>query len=226
MILHIPEVLTAQQVTQSLQFLSEANWADGRVTSGYLSLKTKDNKQTPDDDMAARRVGTMIVEALERSPLFMTGTLPLKVVPPIFNRYEVGNTFGNHVDNAIRQLPGSLQRLRTDISATLFLSDPNDYDGGELMIEDTYGMHSIKLAAGDLILYPSTSLHHVKPVMRGVRFAAFFWIQSMVRDDSQRTLLFDLDMAIQQLRIAVPEHVSILQLTNVYHNLVRQWADV
>src|SRR5450432_3684537 len=132
MILHIPEVLTAQQVTQSLQLLSEANWADGRVTSGYLSLKTKDNKQTPDDDTAARRVGTMIVEALERSPLFMTGTLPLKVGPPIFNRYDVGNTFGNHVDNAIRQLPGSLQRLRTDISATLFVSDPNDYDGGEL----------------------------------------------------------------------------------------------
>jgi PKHD-type hydroxylase len=226
MLLHIPQVLTAPQIAKSLECLAEANWADGRMTSGYLSLKTKDNRQTSDDDVAARRVGSMIVEVLEHHSLFITGTLPFKVVPPIFNRYDVGNTFGNHVDNAIRQLPGSIQRLRTDISATLFLSAPEEYDGGELMIEDTYGMHSVKLAAGDLILYPSSSVHHVKPVTRGVRFAAFFWIQSMVRDDGQRTLLFDLDMAIQQLRIAVPEHVAILQLSNVYHNLLRRWADV
>src|SRR5262249_32735203 len=161
-----------------------------------LSQQTKDNKQTPQDDTLAVRASTIIVHALEQNPLFMSGCLPLRVVPPIFNRYDPGDGFGNHVDSAIRQLPGSIQRLRTDLSATLFLSPPESYTGGELMIEDTYGMHSVKLPAGDLILYPATSVHHVKPVASGARTAAFFWIQSMVRDDLQRTLLFDLDMAI------------------------------
>jgi PKHD-type hydroxylase len=171
-------------------------------------------------------MGELILAALGRSQLFMAAALPLKVFPPLFNRYEGGQSFGTHVDNAIRQVPGSPHRVRTDLSATLFLSEPEQYDGGELLVEDTYGVQNIKLPAGHLILYPATSLHHVRPVTRGARLASFFWIQSMVRDDAERTLLFDLDMAIQQVGEGLPDHPSTVQLTGIYHNLLRRWADV
>lgn len=170
-------------------------------------------------------MGELILAALQRSSMFMAAALPLKVFPPLFNRYSGGQSFGAHVDNAIRQVTGTPHRVRTDLSATLFFSGPDEYDGGELQVEDTYGIHTVKLPAGDLILYPSTSLHHVSPVTCGARVASFFWIQSMVRDDGQRTLLFDLDLAIQRMAGDIPDHPSVLQLTNVYHNLLRRWAD-
>ena len=163
--------------------------------------------------------------ALERSCFFMAAALPLKVFPPLFNRYQVGQSFGNHVDNAIRQVTGTPHRVRTDLAATVFISAPDEYDGGELVIEDTFGVHQVKLTAGDIILYPASSLHHVRPVTRGARLASFFWIQSMVRDDGQRTLLFDLDMAIQKLAEDLPDHTSVIELTSLYHNLLRRWAD-
>ena len=178
------------------------------------------------DHPAAGEMGGVIVAALERSPLFMSAALPLKVFPPLFNRYAGGQSFGNHVDNAIRQVAGTLHRVRTDLSATLYLSAPEEYDGGELVVEDTYVVHSIKLPAGHLTLYPASSLHHVRPVTRGTRLASFFWVQSMVRDDGERTLLFDLDTAIQRINLEAPDHPSALQLTGVYHNLLRRWADV
>jgi PKHD-type hydroxylase len=168
----------------------------------------------------------MILAALQRNSLFISAALPLRVFPPLFNRYEGGQSFGNHVDNAIRQLPGTAMRIRTDLSATLFLADPSEYDGGELLVEDTYGVHSVKLPAGHLVLYPSTSLHNVRPVTRGARIASFFWIQSMVRDDGKRTLLFDLDTAIQRVASEVPNSPAPVQLTAVYHNLLRRWADM
>ncbi len=168
----------------------------------------------------------MILGALQRNALFMSAALPLKVFPPLFNQYAGGHSFGNHVDNAIRQVPGTPHRVRTDLSATLFFVDPDGYDGGELVVEDTYGTHSVKLPAGHMILYPSTSLHHVKPVTRGARISSFFWIQSLIRDDGRRTLLFDMDTAIQRLAADVPDHASTVQLTGVYHNLLRQWAEL
>jgi PKHD-type hydroxylase len=182
--------------------------------------------QLPEDHAAAKELGDVILGALERNPLFMAAALPLKVFPPLFNRYQGGQSFGNHVDNAIRQIKGTPHRVRTDLSATLFLSDADEYEGGELAVEDTYGLHSVKLPAGHLILYPASSLHHVRPVTSGARLASFFWIQSMVRDDGERTLLFDLDMAIQRLTTDVPEHASVMELTSLYHNLLRRWADV
>ncbi len=173
-----------------------------------------------------KQLGDMILAALERNLLFMAAALPSKVFPPLFNRYEGGQSFGTHIDNAMRQVPGTPYRVRTDLSATLFFTSPEEYDGGELLIEDTYGVHNIKLPAGHLILYPSSSLHHVRPVTRGARIASFFWIQSMVRDDGKRTLLFDLDMAIQKVNSGQPDNPSIVQLTGIYHNLLRRWADV
>ena len=175
---------------------------------------------------AARELGDVVLTALGRSPLFLSAALPLRVFPPLFNRHEGGQSFGNHVDNAIRQLPGIPQRIRADLSATLFLAGPEEYDGGELVVEDTYGVHSVKLAAGHLVLYPSTSLHHVRPVTRGARICSFFWIQSMVRDDGARTLLFDLDGAIQQVAAHLPNNPAPVQLTAVYHNLLRRWAEM
>ena len=168
----------------------------------------------------------MILEALGRNALFISAALPAQVFPPLFNRYEGGQSFGSHVDNAIRQVAGTGHRIRTDLSATLFFSEPDAYDGGELLVEDTYGVHSVKLPAGHLVLYPSTSLHHVRPVTRGARIASFFWIQSMVRDDGERTLLFDLDTAIQRINRETPDHAAAVQLTGVYHNLVRRWAEL
>jgi PKHD-type hydroxylase len=182
--------------------------------------------QLPEDHPVARQLGEAILAALGRNPLFTSAALPLKVFPPLFNLYRGGQSFGTHVDNAIRQATGTPHRLRTDLSATLFLADPGEYDGGELVVEDTYGTHAVKLPAGQLILYPATSLHHVRPVTRGARLASFFWIQSMVRDDSQRTLLFDLDTAIQRLAAEGGGNPAAVQLTGVYHNLLRMWADV
>jgi PKHD-type hydroxylase len=226
MLLHIPDILTQEQVLYCRQKMESAEWVDGRVTAGHQSARAKDNQQLPEDHPVAREMGDLIVAALERSPLFMTAALPATVFPPLFNRYQGGQSFGNHVDNAIRQVTGTPYRMRTDLSATLFLAAPEEYDGGELVVEDTYGVHSVKLPAGHLILYPATSLHHVRPVTAGARVASFFWIQSMVRDDGERTLLFDLDMAIQRIGGEAPDHPSVIGLTSVYHNLLRRWANV
>ena len=226
MLLQIPDVLTADQVIHGRRLLDEADWVDGRVTAGFQSARVKDNMQLPESHPAAQELGEVILSALERNPLFMGAALPLRVFPPLFNRYQGGQSFGSHVDNSIRQVAGTAHRIRTDLSATLFFTGPDEYDGGELIVEDTYGVHQVKLPAGHLVLYPSTSLHHVRPVTRGARVASFFWIQSMVRDDGQRTLLFDLDMAIQRLSQDAPDHPSAVQLTGVYHNLLRRWAEV
>jgi PKHD-type hydroxylase len=226
LLLHIPDILTAEQVAYCRQKLEQADWVDGRVTAGHQSARAKDNMQLPEDHPTGREMGELILTALQNNPLFMAAALPLKVFPPLFNRYQGGQSFGTHVDNAVRQVTGTPHRVRTDLSATLFIAAPDEYDGGELSVEDTYGLHNIKLPVGHLILYPASSLHHVRPVTRGARLASFFWIQSMVRDDGQRTLLFDLDMAIQRISGEVPDHPSVIQLTGVYHNLLRRWADV
>lgn len=226
MLLQIPDVLTGEQVAQCRQALEKADWIDGNVTAGHQSMRVKNNMQLSEEHPTARQLGDVILAALEGNPLFMAVALPAKVFPPLFNRYQGGESFGSHVDNAIRQVTGTPHRVRTDLSATLFLSSPDEYDGGELLVEDTYGVHNVKLPAGHLILYPSGSLHHVRPVTRGARIASFFWIQSMVRDDGQRTLLFDLDMAIQGIGQDMPDHPSMVNLTSVYHNLLRRWADV
>jgi PKHD-type hydroxylase len=226
MLIPIPDVLTAEQVAQARQILDSAEWVDGRVTAGPQSARAKDNQQLPEDSPATRELGQMILGALQRNPLFITAALPLQVFPPLFNRYRGGQSFGTHVDNAIRQVPGTPHRIRTDLSATLFFTGPDEYDGGELVVEDTYGVHSVKLPPGHLVLYPSTSLHHVRPVTRGARICSFFWIQSMIRDDAERTLLFDLDSSIQRISRDLPDHPSAVQLTGIYHNLVRRWAEL
>ena len=225
MLLQIPDVLSAQQVAHARRRLDEAEWVDGRVTAGHQSAQVKDNQQLPEDHPVSRELGDMIGKSLSANPLFLSAALPLRIFPPLFNRYQGGQSFGNHVDNAIRQAAGGA-RLRTDLSATLFLAEPSEYDGGELLVEDTYGVHRVKLPAGHLVLYPSTSLHNVQPVTRGARIASFFWIQSMVRDDGQRTLLFDLDNAIRRVSGEIPESPAPVQLTAVYHNLLRRWAEM
>jgi len=230
MLLRIPDLLTPEQVVQARQILDQAEWVDGRVTAGHQSAQAKDNLQIAEGSAAGRELGEMIVKALGQNALFLSAALPLRVFPPLFNRYSGGQSFGTHVDNAIRQVPGSPHRIRTDISATLFFAEPDEYDGGELSIEDTYGVHRIKLPAGHMVLYPATSLHHVTPVTRGARTCSFFWIQSMLRDDGQRSLLFDLDLAIQRLGRDLPEQPvaqqTAVQLTGVYHNLLRQWSEM
>jgi PKHD-type hydroxylase len=226
MLLQIPDILTAEQVTHARRLLDSAEWVDGRVTAGHQSALVKDNAQLPETHPVSRELGDMILAALQRNPLFISAALPLRVFPPLFNRYSGGQSFGNHVDNAIRQSATGSMRIRTDLSCTLFLTDPEEYDGGELLVEDTYGVHSVKLLAGHMVLYPSSSLHKVTPVTRGCRVASFFWLQSMIRDDGERTLLFDLDTAIQRLTVDLPNHPSAVQLTSVYHNLLRRWANV
>lgn len=208
------------------RLLDAAHWVDGKVTAGHQSSRAKDNQQLPEDSAAAHELGQMIIAALERSALLISAALPLKIFPPLFNRYASGQSFGMHVDNAVRQVRGTGQSIRTDLSATLFLAEPQEYDGGELVVEDTYGAHSIKLPAGHMVLYPASSLHRVQPVTRGARIASFFWIQSMVRDDAERSLLFDLDAAIRRLNTDTPNHPAAVQLTGVYHNLLRRWANV
>jgi len=226
MLLAIPDVLTADEVLRARQVFEQAEWVDGRVTAGHQSSLVKDNMQLPEGSEAARTIGGMILAALEKNAFFVSAALPSKVFPPLFNRYQGGQAFGTHVDNAIRQVTGTPHRIRTDLSATLFFTGPDEYGGGELIVEDTYGTHGVKLPAGHLILYPSTSLHHVRPVTRGARIASFFWIQSMIRDDGERTLLFDLDTAIQRLNAENTGHSAAAQLTGVYHNLLRKWADL
>jgi PKHD-type hydroxylase len=226
MLLHIPDVLSPEQVAQAQRMLHKAEWVDGRVTAGHQSARAKKNMQIPTDSPIAQQLGETIVKALERNALFITAALPAKIFPPLFNRYREGESFGTHVDNAVRQVEGTAFRVRTDLSATLFLNAPEEYDGGELVIEDLFGVHRVKLPAGHMILYPASSLHHVTGVTRGSRLASFFWIQSMVRDDADRTLLFDLDMATQQIGRDLPDHIAARQLTNIYHNLLRRWANV
>ena len=229
MLITIADVLTAEQVAQARKMLAEANWVDGRVTAGYQAQEVKRNMQIPEGSPVAVALGEMVLGGLARSPRFMSAGLPLRVFPPMFNSYSGGQTFGTHVDTAIRQVASSGQRIRTDLSATLFLTAPEEYDGGELVVEDAYGTHSVKLPAGHMVLYPATSLHRVEPVARGARVSSFFWIQSMVREDSQRALLFDLDTAIQRLALvqgSADVKASGVQLTGVYHNLLRQWAEM
>jgi PKHD-type hydroxylase len=226
MLLHVPGVLTAEQVASARQLLDHAAWIDGKAAAAAQSARAGRHLQLPEDSPQARQVGELILAALQRNALFMSAALPLKVFPPIFNHYAGGHSGGSRVDNAIRQVPGTPHRIRTDLSATLFFADPDAYEGGELVVEDTYGAHSVKLPAGDMVLYPSTSLHHVRPVTSGARIASFFWIQSLVRDDWRRTMLFDMDTAIQRLARDVPDHPSAEQLTGVYHNLLRQWSEV
>ena len=225
MLLDVPDILTPAQVAQARQILDQADWVDGKVTAGHQGARVKDNQQIPVDHPAARQVGELIMRALGQNPLFISAALPLHILPPLFNRYTGGQQFGTHVDGSIRQLPNG-QRIRTDLSCSLFLSGPEEYDGGELVIEDTYGAKSVKLPPGHLILYPSTSLHHVTPVTRGMRLCSFFWLQSMVREDQKRSLLFDMDIAIQRLGAENPTHASVIQLTGVYHNLIRLWAEM
>ena len=226
MLIQIPDVLNAEEVAQFRAALEAAEWADGRITAGYQSAKAKHNLQLPETHALSLQLGDRILKSLSGNSLFISAALPLKIFPPLFNCYRGGGNFGTHVDNAVRTVAGTPHRVRTDISATLFLSAPDEYDGGELLVEDTYGAKSVKLAAGHMILYPATSLHQVRPVTRGTRLASFFWIQSMVRDDGQRALLFDMDNAIRLLGRDMPDHASGVQLTGVYHNLLRRWADV
>ena len=227
MLLQIPQVLTPEQVAHCRDRLGAAAWADGRITAGYQSAQAKDNAQVPENDPVARELGGLVLEALSRNATFFSAALPQRIYPPLFNRYAGGQSFGFHVDNAIRydRSRGGADAIRTDVSATLFLSAPEDYDGGELVVEDTYGVQRVKLQAGDMVLYPGTSLHKVTPVTRGERIACFFWIQSLLREDAQRRLMFDLDTSIRRLTQDVPEHPALTQLTGVYHNLLRRWSD-
>jgi PKHD-type hydroxylase len=225
MMVHIPNVLTPEQVARCRDVMTRAEWIDGNATSGHQSRNVKYNLQLPEESQEALELGDMVHRALYKSPLFMSAVLPHQVFPPLFNRYDAGMTFGAHVDNAIRTHPQQPVRIRTDVSATLFISAPEDYDGGELVVEDTYGTHEVKLPAGDLIIYPATSLHNVTPITRGARIASFFWTQSLIRDVSKRALLFDLDMSIIQLTRDHPDHRSLVSFTAVYHNLLRQWAE-
>ncbi|WP_205342969.1 Fe2+-dependent dioxygenase [Denitrificimonas caeni] len=225
MMLHIPNVLTAQQVQECRQLLAQASWQDGNATSGFQSAMTKNNLQLAQDSTTAINIGALIVQALHNNPLFVAAALPDTIFPPLFNCYQVGQGFGIHVDNAIRIDRQTGQKVRTDLSATLFFSEPDEYDGGELVVEDSYGAHSVKLPAGDMILYPSSSLHQVMPITRGQRVCSFFWLQSLIREDAQRSLLFDLDTSIQEVNQALGVgHATSVQLTGVYHNLLRRWA--
>ena len=227
MIVHIPNLLSGEQVAHIRGVLSGTDWVDGKVTAGAQSAGTKHNLQVPENAPAARALGDMILTALGQNERFTSAALALRVFPPLFNRYDQGMNFGAHIDNAIRFVKGASSpvRVRTDMSATLFLTDPDDYDGGELVIEDTFGNHKIKLPAGDLVVYSATSRHRVTPVTRGSRWSSFFWIQSMIRDESARVMLFELDNAIQGLRKQVGDSEEVVSLTGLYHNLVRRWAD-
>ncbi len=227
MLIAIPDLLDRLGVASLRRIIDDAPWQDGNVTSGHQSALAKRNEQLPEESEAAHQAGRMILDALGKSPLFFAAALPLKVFPPLFNRYGVDQNFDVHVDNAIRIQRGSDFRIRSDLSMTVFLEDPADYDGGELVIEDQFGVQTVKLPAGHAILYPSSSLHKVLPVTRGRRVASFFWIQSMVRDDGARRILFDLDQSVQRLtgQLGGTDR-SVIELTGVYHNLLRRWADV
>lgn len=224
MLLHIPEVLTLDELALLRRELDKARWADGRETVGHQGAQVKRNEQLPDGSPLKAELGRIVLAALERHPLFFAAVLPLKILPPRFNRYTGGGTYGFHVDGAVMKI-GRDEQLRSDVSCTLFLSGPEEYDGGELVISDTYGEHEVKLPAGDAIVYPSSSLHQVTPVTRGARVASFFWVQSLVRDDARRRMLLEIDTALTRLRSDGADGGAVLQLTGVYHNLLRQWAD-
>jgi PKHD-type hydroxylase len=226
MMLHVPDVLSPEQVGALRRRLDEADWVDGRQTVGDQGARVKRNRQLAEQSPVAQQLGQGILAALARNALFFSAALPLRFVPPLFNSYEGGEHYGLHVDGSVRALPGTQLQLRTDLSCTLFLADPEDYEGGELEVVDTYGTHEVKLPAGDLILYPSSSLHRVHPVTRGARIASFFWVQSMVRDDRQRAMLFELDQTIQKLRARLGECEETVGLTGQYHNLLRMWSEV
>lgn len=226
MILTIPDILPSDQLASTRALLDAADWVDGKVSAGHQGARVKDNVQIPATHPVARQVGEVLLKALMQNPLFVSASLPLHVLPPMFNRYSGGQQFGTHVDGSIRQIPGTHQRIRTDLSCTFFFAGPEEYDGGELIIEDTYGSKSVKLPAGHLVLYPSTSLHQVRPVTRGTRLCSFFWIQSMIREDLKRSLLFDMDVGIQRMGADSPNHPGVVQLTGVYHNLIRLWAEM
>lgn len=225
MLIQIPDVLTKAQVAECRKVTDDAKWIDGRGTAGPLAAAVKANLQLPENSPEARRLGEMVLEGLFRSPLFVSFSLPQRILPPMFNRYGEGQFFGSHIDSSIRALPGGA-RMRTDLSITVFLAEPDEYDGGELVIEDSYGSHQVKLGAGSAVIYPATSLHHVKPVTRGFRVASFFWIQSMVRDERARILLYELDQTIQRLTGDLGiENAEVVRLTGIYHNLIRYWAE-
>ncbi len=224
--LHVPDVLTPEQVRELRSALDAADWADGRQTVGEQGARVKRNRQLPEHSSVGRELAKTVLTALARSALFHSAALPLRFVPPLFNRYEGGEHYGLHVDGSVRSIPGTGEQLRTDVSCTLFLSEPDDYDGGELEVVDTYGAHEVKLPAGDLILYPASSLHQVHPVTRGARVCSFFWLQSMVRDNAQRAMLFELDQTLQALRAAHGDSAQTVALTGHYHNLLRLWAEV
>ncbi|WP_426702462.1 Fe2+-dependent dioxygenase [Rhodanobacter sp. Col0626] len=224
MLLHIPDVLAPAEVAQIRAALDAADWTDGRETVGAQGAKVKRNQQLPDASPLRQQLAQRVLAALAKNPLYHAATLPLRTLPPRFNRYEGGGQYGFHVDGAVMALSAEAQ-LRSDISCTLFLNEPDDYDGGELIVSDTYGEHAVKLPAGDLIVYPSSSLHRVTAVTRGARMASFFWVQSLIRDDSRRRLLFELDSSIQSLTASGADAAAVLQLTGVYHNLLRQWSE-
>jgi PKHD-type hydroxylase len=225
MLVHVESVQNPDQVAMCLGRLSAAAWIDGRATAGEQSARAKRNLQVPEDSPVSRELGELILGALGRNPAFVSAALPLRVFPPLFNRYDQGMAFDTHVDNAIR-FAGPV-RFRTDISCTLFLTDPDDYDGGELIIEDAYGEHAVKLPAGDMILYPASSLHRVAPIAHGTRWSSFFWAQSMVKSDEQRTLLYNLDNTIQRLSVKIGQgDAEVVALTGTYNNLLRMWAEV
>lgn len=224
MIITIPNVLTSDQLAACRQALSASPWESGLTTAGHLAATVKSNEQLPLDHPVARQVGELILQALSVHPTFVAATLPARILPPRFNRYTGGGSYGNHIDNAIFAVPGTSQRLRSDISATLFFSDPTDYEGGELVIEDTFGTQHLKLPAGHMVVYPSSSLHRVNAVTQGARLAAFFWVQSLVREDHRRRLLWDLDQSIQSLTQQNADPAEIARLTGVYHNLIREWS--
>jgi len=226
MLIRIPQVLSTEEVVHCRHVLEAAAWMDGKITAGAQSREAKRNLQIPQTSEASRELGEIILRRLGSNELFTSAALPLRVYPPLFNRYDEGMAFGTHIDNAVRPVPGINVRVRTDLSATLFLTAPEDYGGGELVIEDTYGEQRVKFAAGDMVLYPATSRHRVESVTHGSRWCSFFWIQSMVRDGETRSLLFDLDTAIQSLRGKHGETEEAVRLTGVYHNLVRRWAEV
>lgn len=224
MLLKIPSLLTGNQIQQCRELLYATDWIDGDITAGYQSSKAKNNLQLPEHSDVSRQLGDIILDALETNDLFISAALPLKIFPPLFNCYQAGQSFGAHVDNAIRRVPGTPVKVRTDISMTLFFTPPEEYDGGELIIDDTYGSHRVKFDAGDMVLYPSTSLHHVTPVTRGHRLASFFWLQSLVACGEKRRLLFDMDSAIQSLTKCLDDSQEIIKLTGIYHNLMRHWS--
>jgi PKHD-type hydroxylase len=227
MLVRIPNLLTREEVKQCLAVLAKADWVDGKVTAGAQSSEAKHNLQVPETASEARQLGEIILTALGKNGLFYAAALPFRVFPPLFNRYDAGMKFDAHVDNAIRFVKGANIRIRTDVAATLFLSQPSDYDGGELLIEDTYGTQGVKLPAGDMVIYPATSLHRVAPITRGSRWASFFWVQSMVKDDGKRRELFELDRAITQTRAALSDtHHAPVALTAAYHNLLRRWSEL